>query len=606
MLQADRYDLKTIFEKQRQYRVPLFQRRYVWDQEKQWEPLWEDVQATAERYMESTEENAASQPHFLGAVVLKQESTMSRSMDARSIIDGQQRLTTLQLLIAATRDVCQSLGDTAKQHHGDLKFLVENSRGVNREDDKFKVWPTQADQDDFRRVMSAGSQEAVHKAYQNLPPREDDDVRIRDAYFYFYESVKSWLATTSNDGLYLKRLDALRDAIYTGLILVVIDLSQDDNPQVIFESLNARGTPLLESELVKNFLLHMAESKRMDSKALYDKYWSVFEHDVNRFWQRDVKQGRLYRARIEIFLQHYLTMQTRQEVSATKLFDTFKTFVSKQNNDPEAHLASLRQHGDIFYGFYNAPSNTPPKRFFDRMNSLDITTVFPLLLFVFNNYEMPKSATTLHTFLIDLESFFVRRMICGLTTKNYNRLMLDLQSQLQTNGSDLVTTTRLFLLNRKTESERWPDDDEFQKAFVNSPLYLRVNRTRMRMVLQALELQLHTPKSEEVTLHGKLTIEHLIPQAWEQNWHLPKQTSEAEEVREALIHTIGNLTLVTGSLNPALSNSAWSVKRPEILKYGTLLLNHYFQDIPEWTEEEILIRSRYLFNLAKIVWQRPT
>jgi hypothetical protein len=339
-------------------------------------------------------------------------------MDARSVIDGQQRLTTLQLLIAAARDVCKSLGDSAKQHYGDLNFLVENSRGVNQEDDKFKVWPTQVDQDDFRRVMSAGSLEAVHKAYQNLPPREDDEVRVRNAYFYFCESIKSWLAAASDESECLKWLDALRDTIYTGLILVVIDLSQEDDPQVIFESLNARGTPLLESELVKNFLLHMAESKRMDSKALYDKYWLAFERPEDEFWQREVKQGRLYRARIEIFLQHYLTMRTGQEVPATKLFDTFKAFVGKHNGDPEVHLASLRQHGDIFCGFYNAPRNTPEERFFDRMSTLDITTVFPLLLFVFKEYQTSKTAATLHTFLLDLESFFVRRMICGLTTKN--------------------------------------------------------------------------------------------------------------------------------------------------------------------------------------------
>ncbi len=602
MLQADRYDLKTIFEKQRQYRVPLFQRRYVWDQEKQWEPLWEDVQATADRYMES----AAPQPHFLGAVVLKQETTVSRSMDARSVIDGQQRLTTLQLLIAAARDVCHSLSDTAKQHYGDLNFLVENSRGVNQEDDKFKVWPTQVDQDDFRRVMSAGSVEAAHKAYQNLPPREDDDIRVRDAYLYFYESTRNWIAAASDDDQRLKRLDALRDAIYTGLILVVIDLSQDDDPQVIFESLNARGTPLLESELVKNFLLHMAESKRLDSKALYDKYWSAFERDEDEFWQREVKQGRLYRARMEIFLQHYLTMRTGQEVSATKLFDTFKASVGKQNNDPEAHLASLRRHGDLFYGFYTAPRNTPEEHFFDRMSTLDITTVFPLLLFVFDKYKAPKNVAALHAFLLDLESFFVRRMICGLTTKGYNRLMLDLQSHLQANSSDLVAATRQFLLGRKADSERWPDDDEFQKAFVSAPLYLRVNRARLRMVLEALELQLHTAKTEKVTLLGKLTIEHLLPQAWEQNWPLPKQTSDAEEEREALIHTIGNLTLVTSSLNPALSNAAWSVKRPEILKHSKLLLNHYFQHTPDWAEDEIRIRSRYLFNTAKMVWTRLT
>src|SRR5215212_5450175 len=145
--------LKDIFDAQCRYMVPLYQRPYVWNRTAQWEPLWEDVLALAERYVRQD----SFRPHFMGAVVLDQLNTATGTLDLRQIIDGQQRLTTLQIIIEAAGDVCDKLGPIASNHTHDLQRLTRNDRRSNDPDEMFKVWPTNVDREHFRRVMSAGS-----------------------------------------------------------------------------------------------------------------------------------------------------------------------------------------------------------------------------------------------------------------------------------------------------------------------------------------------------------------------------------------------------------------------------------------------------------------
>ena len=258
---------------------------------------------------------------------------------------------------------------------------------------------------------------------------------------------------------------------------------------------------------------------------------------------------------------------------------------------------------DIFYNFHRYKPETPEGRFFDRMQALDITTIYPLLLFAFD--RLAEDTKQRNELLADLESYLVRRMVCGLTTKNYNRILLDVKIKLKSGGPNLVTIAREHLLTFKGDSDRWPDDDEFFKAWRNEPLYRRITRPRLRMILESLEMQTRTGKTEDIKVKKNLTIEHLMPQAWPAHWPLPNNDPKSEEMREAMSHTIGNLTRITNRLNPALSNSPWVNKRKEIIKHSVLVMNAYFQDKEEWNEEEIGTRSRYLFGMAKKIWARP-
>jgi hypothetical protein len=211
------------------------------------------------------------------------------------------------------------------------------------------------------------------------------------------------------------------------------------------------------------------------------------------------------------------------------------------------------------------------------------------------------------TVLVDLESYLVRRMVCGLTTKGYNTLVRSLIQRLRAGDRFSASAIREFLLGQEAESTRWPADEEFRAAWVGRPVYELLTRGRVRVVLEALELALHTGMAEKVTIQSGLTIEHVMPKVWQEHWPLPAGVSaeEARERRNRLIHTFGNMTLVTGKLNPSMSNSAWETKRAALSEHGAFTLNRRLCALKTWDEAAIERRAGELFALAKEVWPRP-
>lgn len=595
--------LKEIFDAQCRYLVPLYQRPYVWKRAEQWEPLWEDILAVAERYVRQD----AFRPHFMGAVVLEQLNTATGTLDLRQIIDGQQRLTTLQIVIEAACDVCNSLGPVAANHAHDLRQLTRNDLRNDKPDEVFKVWPTNVDREHFRRVMSADSPAELRQLYDGKSEGEVG-YAIADGYFFFHQKIAEWFATDDEE-LLKKKLDALQNAIYRGLMVVVIDLDEKDDAQMIFETLNARGTPLLASDLVKNYLLHRAEERGHNLDQLYAQHWELF--DATHFWRELVRTGRFQRPHIEVFLQYYLTLLTRDEVLVTSSFNTFRQHVKTHpSKDPADYLAELHHYGQIYHQFYTYPLETPEGLFFQRVGALDTTTIFPLLLHIFDKLGKPEQAKQRRSILTDLESFLVRRMLCDLTTKNYNNLFLEAVKQLAEAAPDQFSKIlRTHLLSQTSDIGKWPNDDEFQIAWHKLEAYKSIKpQMRLRIVLEAIELQRRSgPKTEEPSLpRNKLSIEHIMPRGWVANWPLLEDTPEAITAREALIHTLGNLTLVTGSLNSTLSNDPWAKKRKTLLSHSVLLLNADLQNADIWDEATIKNRSKDLFKLAKKIWPIPS
>ena len=260
--------------------------------------------------------------------------------------------------------------------------------------------------------------------------------------------------------------------------------------------------------------------------------------------------------------------------------------------------------------------------FFRRIvETMETTTIFPILLEVFDRLPGPTHAAARCAILTDLESFLIRRMICVLPTRNYNRMFLDLLQSLKPDTADIGLTIRDFLAARTGPNEKWPSDADFQTAWFEKPIYENITRGRLRMVLEALELALRTSKTEDVPLPKTLTIEHLMPQGWEQYWPLPAGKPDAAQIRDTLLHTIGNLTLVTQSLNSTVSNNAWmdgnslsssgasngitTGKRSTLDSFSVLCLKQSFKDVDSWDEDAIVEHGKALFKVALILWPRP-
>lgn len=595
-MDAGQLSVKKIFGQDRRHIIPLFQRPYVWKMQEQWEPFWDDVRVVTERILR----NENTSPHFLGAIVLDQVPKPTGHLETRLVIDGQQRLTTLQIFLEAFCDLAANVG--MEDHHLALRKLTRNDDPLSKDpDETLKVWPTNSDRDHFRRVMFAESPEDLLKKYGRKPGSTWVYHQIGDAYLYFYRAVLEWLKP-EEEGIE-DRVEALYTAVAERLRMVVIDLGTDDDAQLIFETLNARGTPLLASDLIKNYLFHKAQDPD-EQQRLYSEYWSPFDHDAS-YWRAEVASGRLRRARIDLFLQHFLTLKTKDDVLVTALYKEFRDYTDgRGDGEPQASFASIKTYSEIYRSFEHQTPETRQALFFERLSTLQITTAYPFLLELTAQYgDEPDEILTV---LEVIESFLVRRLVCQMTAKNYNRLFIDLLGALDGEGT-VSERVRGFLTGLEGESVRWPRDAEFRLAWTEAPLYRVLARARLRMLLEAVERKLRTEKTENVLFKEALTVEHVMPQAWQAHWPLPpdEPRDKAYAGREKLVHTMGNLTLLTKVLNPGVSNLAWVDKRAAITKHSALALNREFHTFPDWNEETIRERANQMFKYARELWPNP-
>ena len=606
MQDASKRLVGKLFAPDVQYVIPTFQRPYVWDRERQWEPLWEDIRATAERLEEATaaaggDHEAAEKAtgkHFLGAVVLQQVQTAAATLEKRNVIDGQQRMTTLQLLLDAAQAVVAEDGATPSAIR--LRKLVLNDRDIYAGDELFKLWPAMADRAAFRAAMDDAADEEPFA-----------DARVVAAHRFFREQIREWL---DGGGDRAARGQSLYVTLANLLEVVVIDLRSDDDAHVIFETLNARGTPLLASDLVKNYLLHLADA-RGAADRLHADHWTGFE---SPWWREDVSQGRLSRPRVDVLLNYWLAARTRKEVASHRVFKALQDHVEETGAGPEEIAADFAGAGAAYRTWADDPPKFPPTgpegTFFYRWGVIQAGVLTPVLLVLFAASPEEISDETRRRTLAVLESYLVRRLVCPSNSKDYNRLFLDLIERLDGRLAEADRVTAEFLAGQTATSRVWPDDAAFTKAILERPVYRLLSRGRTRMVLEALEDEARTPKSEAAHVaRGELTVEHVLPRKWRKHWPLPPAADPREEElaaarRDDLKDTLGNLSMISGRLNSSVSNGPWEKKRAAFGKHSVLHLNKRLLD--DWEpsatpEENVAARGAKLAAAACRVWPRP-
>lgn len=622
---ANAVSVLDIFEKKHRLEIPLFQRQYVWNQGQQWEPLWEDISRKLTDYILGRKDGPV---HFLGAMVLDQKQTPTTHVDKRQVIDGQQRLTTLQLFLAALRDFCreQKCEGLAKE----FDSLTKNSgRMVDPATEVYKVWPTQRDRNQFRDVMDAGSRAALERKHplRRLPRRRHYEPRPRmvEAYIFFYGQISEFFVGTVAEPPIEKevaletRLDEALHALKSALQVVVIDLSEGDDAQIIFETLNARGAPLLPADLLRNFIFLRAARAGEQQEALYEKYWKPFDDPL---WQQQVRQGRLIRPRSDLFMQHYLSSRRFDDIPVTHLFVEYKYWIASSKPFPNvaAELEALANSRESYRRIISSPLNTPLGAFGRFLDIFDVGTVSPLLMVIL---EASPPEADLYSMLRALESYILRRTICQLPTKAYNRVFLNLAAILKKDG--VIAPVLIKRLSSLTgDSSVWPTDAVFGSAFTSRAGYLTLSQARVVYLLTALNDALHSSRSESVTINSALTVEHIMPQAWFDHWPLQSgakgltvlqrylETSptslkekEASIARDLIIQGIGNLTLLSQPLNSSVSNGPWLIKRQEIGKHSLLALNKSIVAIDDWNETAIASRASRLLTDAVRIWPGP-
>jgi hypothetical protein len=598
----------VIFDSKRRYLIPLYQRQYAWKVTPQLELLWQDIERVADHL---EKEGVLAAPHFMGAMVISQIKTFGKQVQAYEVIDGQQRLTTFQLLLAAVRDVAAAHGSAYADEV--TKHLLNDGVMEAPPVEQYKLWPSLVDRAAFTKL--------IDPAGEGVPidlKVEDPDGVVRpaiSAHAYFVERVRERVCV---DGAFSAfRLEKLFEALKDGLAVVSIELEGGDDPQTIFETLNSRGVDLTAGDLMRNFIFQRAVGLgqidgSLKADDLYRTYWLPLDA---WFWKEGETRGRLTRDRLDWMLVDHLAMHLGDLVSAEALYDSYRRWVVSKSPfaTVEAELASIAASAKAHRRVLEQRKDDPLGRFGKFAKAFDVSTTMPLVLYLATQANLGER---LSEALSLIESYIVRRDLCGLPTNNYNRFFVEIIGKLRADTGDVITRLHALLSVGTIDIARWPADEEWQGQWNSRPQYKAARQARLRHVLEAIEEKKRTKASEVVEIKTDLTVEHILPQKWREHWPIPATPGIAEgeldldqlmsvSDRDAKVHLIGNLTLLTQSLNTSVSNGPFPMKMPALKAQSALVLNRDLHSFDRWDEAAITARGMSLFADAAEIWKGP-
>lgn len=571
-MEAGKKSINDIFNGNRVLEIPFFQRAYVWGEE-QWERLLEDME-------EVSLEN--SRPYFMGSVILKQQQTSTNrgAGDLRTIIDGQQRLTTLNIFFKV---LCLKV-NTPQIFDGIFRLLITKEIALKHNHNDIRA---------FEAIMDLASLDDI-----------EGNSNILNAYKYFRANIDE------------SKLNV--QMIISRVLFVGIDLMPDEDEQQIFDTINSLGVTLTTAELLKNYFFSR------EKKGKYEIYWQdVFEKDeeTKAYWDKKVTTGRFKRTFIDLFFFSYLQIKLQDGSVAAgfvdkqhfskvdKLFESYKHFIRDYfDNNSDQLLPEIKEYAGIFREKFNPEiinDELPAEPGIERINAiifaLETTTLIPYVLYVERNVVDEKIKNDLYSFI---EAYVMRRLITRATTKNYNQLFTDRLILHQ------VLTKQQFLeyLSAQDDTVNYlPDDDQLQAAFHG----LGLTNKQAAGALYMIESKIRNRQKHATRLLGisKYSLEHVMPKKWENHWDAPVG-EQAVQQRNRKLLTLGNLTIITQALNASIRDENWETKKNGrgdkggLKRYadGIETFSKYL-DLPSWNESEIEHRAEELYDKALEVWR---
>lgn len=562
MVAAREISVQQLLEGSVQYQIPLYQRTYSWKRT-QLERLWDDILQLAEDRIEFPQTT-----HFMGSLVLAGAGANGPGgVHEYLVVDGQQRLTTLSLLLAAIRD-------HRREHESPEHFDRINEMYLmnkwKKGDHRYKLSPTQADRDSYRACIDA-------------TPQAGGTDGIGETYRFFKSALVA--VDDPDDEFDIERLE---DAVISGLSLVSVTTAEGDNTHRIFESLNNTGLKLTQGDLLRNYIFMRLPSQ---GEAVYSSLWLPLQdllraEDLELLFWLDLVQDNPTAKQSEIY-----SLQKRK-MDRLSSEDEIKAEVER--------FARLGQLWSIILS--PAKEQDPGVRLrLQRLKAWGTTTVYPIILFLIDRRDQgTASSTTIARAMLYLESFLVRRLIAGRAQVNINRILLQAVSDLE-EYEDVAQGLHRYL---STGRKYFLGDDGLGQALRSIPFYLNGRSTQRKLVLQWLE---ESFQSREPVNLSTLTIEHVMPRTLSDGWRQSLLAEigpdeRLEDVHEAMEHTLGNLTL-TG-YNSALSNSPFETKRTMLAESG-LRMNQAIAKEISWGRQEILSRADRIADRVKDIWPGP-
>jgi uncharacterized protein with ParB-like and HNH nuclease domain/predicted transport protein len=557
-MKATEAKLLDFLKKSPQFVIPIYQRTYSWG-ERECRQLWEDILRTGR--------NDAVSAHFVGSIVYVEKGLYQvSSQSPLLVIDGQQRLTTVTLLIEA---LARSLGDSEPVDG----FSARKLRSY------YLLNPLEDGERKYKLILSQTDKASLIAMLEQQPKPKEHSIRVETNFTFFRERV----AEVKSE------VEALCKGL-AKLVIVDISLNRDqDNPQLIFESLNSTGRELSQADLIRNFIL-MGLEPQLQSR-LYEQYWRPMEVDFGQ---------EAYATHFDSFMRHYLTVKTGEIPNVREVYEAFKQYArSKVRMEGiEALVVDIR----AFAGYYcamalGAEQDAELTAAFHDLRELRVDVAYPFLLELYHDYatQALSRQELLHVVRL-VESYVFRRAVCAIPTNSLNKTFATFGRALKKDRY-LESILAYFLL--LPSYRRFPDDEEFKREIQLKDLYNFRNRSYW---LRRLE----NHGRRERVLVDEYTIEHILPQ--NENLSVQWQAelgSEWERIHKTYLHTLGNLTL-TG-YNAEYSDRPFAEKRDMSggFKESPLRLNQGLGSLVYWNEETIRQRAEKLAGQALNVWAAP-
>lgn len=560
-MKATEANLLEVLEKPRQFRIPIYQRNYAWG-EAQCRQLLRDVLAVG------TDERATT--HFLGTVVyVERAQSILVKQEPLMVIDGQQRLTTVTLMLLAL------------YHYLAKNLSPDQAEALRR---RFLINPNENGEMLYKVVLSDIDRPTLISLIDELPMPDPYSSCVINNYNFF----KEWFEANPEK----------LDAVYLGLskleIVAVALERQRDNPQLVFESMNSTGLDLSQADLIRNFVLMGQEPH--EQEALYNHYWRAMEDGFGQA---------AYARHFDSFMRHYLTTVTNDIPNINKVYAAFKKYAAGYNGSIRDLIKEVHTYAKHYCAMALGKESIPRlQQVFKDLRELKVDVAYPLLLEVYHDYKHNEllSAEELEKVVRLIESYVFRRAVCGIPTNSLNRTFARFTHNIRKDRYlESIEATFMLLPSYR----RFPSNAEFQAALKERDLYHFRN---LRYWLRKLE----NHGRKEIVLIDEFTVEHVMPQ----NRELSQEWQELlgpqwQSVQEFYLHTLGNLTLT--AYNSSYSDKPFLEKRdakdkagkPIGFAHSPLHLNSDLRHLETWNHDTIQKRAIRLSESALSVWPVP-
>lgn len=560
--------LKLMESQFNQYIVPIYQRTYSWG-EKQCQVLWEDILKISKR--------KNSDRHFIGSTVCYKpdEIDLPGQIKKEIIIDGQQRITTLSLLMIAIARTYEKIGQENVATVIRKNYLINED---GKDEERYKLLPTNQDKETYLALVDGIENEL-----------KDPSKPVLDAFNLFMSLLEDDEETLQNAYVGLQKLDL----VYIGLS------SESDNPQLIFESMNSTGLKLTQGDLLRNYLLLDLDFE--EQEELYKKYWRPIELDFG---------VEVYKEKFDYFLRDYLTMKERRTtIRLDSGYDEFKAYHEESKRSKEEALEELRRFAKYYSKIYRC--NDEDEELNELWKELKVQRVEvanPFLIQVYNDYEKAKEDDSINLSKQDfvnivkaVNSYVYRRYVCNIPTNSLNKTFALLGDNIEKENYKESVFAALLLME---DYKEFPSNEEFEKAFIKKDVY--TGRLRNYTLIK---LENYSHEKDKMSFENKdITIEHVLPE----NKNLKPYWREIlgenwQEIQKEYVHTIGNLTFSNRAYNSEMQDYSFEdkMKVEGGIKYSNYRLSDDIANSPKWDIDEIVSRSQRLAKDALDIWKRP-